>query len=76
MSAPEYVKRNEKIGHNSLKAPLGVQTISIPKPHKYYIFDFKSPETPKIINIAGKRLVVTKTKKELVIRAIKLRIAV
>ncbi|MDV6254300.1 hypothetical protein [Vibrio sp. EA2] len=76
MSAPEYVKRNEKIGHNSLKAPQGVQSISILKPHKYDIFEFKSPEPPKIINIAGKRLVVTKTKKELVIRAIKLRIAV
>ncbi|MBR9875504.1 MAG: hypothetical protein GYB23_14655 [Vibrionaceae bacterium] len=76
MSAPEYVKRNEKIGHNSLKAPQGVQTISTPKAHKYYILEFKSPETPKIINISRKRLVVTKTKKELVIRAIKLRIAV
>ncbi|HBC3401757.1 TPA: hypothetical protein KDX79_003616 [Vibrio parahaemolyticus] len=76
MSAPEYVKRNEKIGHNSLKAPQGVQTISTPKPHKYCTFRAKSFEVLKIINKSGKRLVITKTKKELVIRAIKFRIDV
>ncbi|EGR5926135.1 hypothetical protein CGI13_09755 [Vibrio parahaemolyticus] len=76
MSAPEYIKRNEKRGHNSLKAKWGVQTFSNPKPHKYCTFQFKYIEVLKIINNSSKRLVITKTKKELVIRAIKFRIDV
>ncbi|TON15825.1 hypothetical protein CGH47_08140, partial [Vibrio parahaemolyticus] len=56
MSAPEYIKRNEKRGHNSLKAKWGVQTFSNPKPHKYCTFQFKYIEVLKIINNSSKRL--------------------